>query len=167
MDIRGWPLDRIMQLPDWCFGQRWPVITSQRLDANTTMQWISEHSLPDVGVIWEVAITGAYGTGPDLYYQIAFGDHRPASGEEFQAFEQVFHGSYDSNLVPRQMFFGYGMGRRVTMKKLMEPQGRRFAYRAHNEHATERMSLTICIVVSAIPKEAPDWLISGPVKSLL
>jgi len=166
MDIRDWPLDKIMQLPDCCFGQRWPVITSHRLESNTTAQWISEQSLPDVGVIWEIVSYGAYSVGPDTYFQIGLGDHAPADGEEFQAFEQLFHGTYDSNIIPRQIFFGDRMGRRVTMKKLVEPQGRRFAYRVNNPHVTERLSISFWTIISSIPKEAPEWLISGQVKSL-
>jgi len=159
MDISHWNMNQVMQLPDWCFGERWPVITSQRLEADTTTQWISEQSLPDAGVIWEVSLLGAYGVGGDLYYQIALGDYKPATGAEFQAFEKVFPGSYDSNQTAGQIFFGYQMARRVTMRKLMKPQGRRFAYLAHNAHATERMTLTLCVVVSSVPKEAPDWLV--------
>ncbi|GAI86378.1 unnamed protein product, partial [marine sediment metagenome] len=29
MDIRNWSLDQVMQLPDGCFGRRWPIVFSE------------------------------------------------------------------------------------------------------------------------------------------
>ena len=53
MDIRNWPMNRIMQLPDCCFSRRWPVGVSWLGEAVSVGYDISEAGLPERCVIWE------------------------------------------------------------------------------------------------------------------
>lgn len=59
MDISKWPLNKIMQLPDWCFGRRWWVGTYVGTQADTPNYFIIDESVPDIFVLWDVLISSA------------------------------------------------------------------------------------------------------------
>ncbi|GAH72945.1 unnamed protein product, partial [marine sediment metagenome] len=56
MDVRNWPADRIMQLPDHCFGRRWLVsVIGARSEIGPAFD-ISEAGLPEWTVIWNLTL---------------------------------------------------------------------------------------------------------------
>lgn len=56
MDISKWELNRIMQLPDWCFGRRWWVGTYIGTVADAASYFLIEESVPDKFILWDVLI---------------------------------------------------------------------------------------------------------------
>ncbi|GAJ03313.1 unnamed protein product, partial [marine sediment metagenome] len=56
MDVSKWSIDRIMQLPDWCFGKRWWVGTYIGPAADEVNYFLIPESVPDVFVLWDVLI---------------------------------------------------------------------------------------------------------------
>jgi len=96
MDISNWSIDRIMQLPDWCFGRKWNLITSYNVAKDTTEQWLVKQSLPERIVLWEFGQVNAIGEYHGAYIIPALGDHDPANKAEFDAFERIFKGDLEN-----------------------------------------------------------------------
>ncbi len=83
MDIRNWPLDRIMQLPDHCFGRRWPITLLTPVVQTVTYYDISEMALPEKCVIWELVFYGYGVLGGELTgWSFALGDVLPTTADK-------------------------------------------------------------------------------------
>lgn len=160
MNIRDWPMGRIMQLPDNCFGQRWPVYVGSRTEASIPVYDISEAGLPERCVIWSLH---AMSIGLSLSFvniTLALGDALPTIAAEFNANETLFRDLgvqvgvlRELRLVPSNLFGP------VPMRKYIAAAGRRLICRFDPASAT----LTVChvvVVVSAVPTEVPDCLLS-------
>jgi len=167
MDIRDWPLDKIMQLPDCCFGRKFQVSCQCRAPDGVATWDISESTLPEVFVLWGVYIIVVYSNESDNWIRIAYGDQLPTTEAMMDAYEPVLPGFGRTGAEPRRIYIYSNQG--TTALKLRKPvaaAGRRLVLEAKPQ-AAKSMNLQVAIVVSSIPKEAPDWLISGQVKSLL
>ena len=57
MRIDNWPLDRIMRLPDWCFGRRYWVGQYLYGLGGGIAYGIAEEPLPDKFVVWGVMVS--------------------------------------------------------------------------------------------------------------
>ncbi len=92
MDIRNWPLDGIMQLPDSCFGRRYIVSCCIEVAATLKGYDISEVAFPEVGVIWDVQ------WWPDSEFpvsggiRLALGDQLPTTTAEMTRLDQLIQG---------------------------------------------------------------------------
>lgn len=160
MDVRNWPLGQIMQLPDYCFGRRWPVITSRRILPDATDQWLITVGLPDAFVLWAVRLwfyPPAIGTA---WFKFALGDHEPADVAAFDAFEPLFPGDFENVIVPAAMYIPHYQPAGFECRMPVQVQGRRFAVQVFNGHATNILTFTAVFEVSSIPTEVPDCLLS-------
>ncbi len=161
MDVRNWPMDRIMQLPDRCFGRRWFVgMISGKEDAGADYI-VAEPELPTAMVVWgmyltirQTAITGwklSYRLGPDMVYDAA----------SFDALERVFpnlaHISFLyeiwSNNCDQMIVTG--------LRNFVEPNGRRLVMAIATVDGTGYREAAAGLLISSIPKEVPDWLLSA------
>lgn len=161
MNIRNWGPGQKMQLPDHCFGQRWPVSVSFfKVDAGTIFD-ISELALPDVAVIWFYYISmtgGSIGTGR---IKLALGDFLPANDAQFNAYEPLFRdlGVIDAgHRYVTSTYQGYPVN--FPMRKLIYPQGRRLVGR-FVIGAIGTFQCFATLIVSGLPSEVPDCLLSG------
>ncbi|MBA7558059.1 hypothetical protein ES705_50848 [subsurface metagenome] len=59
MDVSKWPLEKIMALPDWCFGKRWWVGIYLGTAMAEAVPFIIDQSVPDVFVLWDVLVLSA------------------------------------------------------------------------------------------------------------
>lgn len=166
MDIRNWPLARILQLPDWCFGRRWPIMLRLELGVAATGYLISDMALPDRCVLWEViiksiAVNAAQVSGR-AEVQVALGDQLPAGATAaaiFAAYENMFPGVEGlRNAIP-------SIGRLSKLRTVYHAQGRRVVVFFDNR-STQTRDFIVVMVFSSIPTEVPDWLISGAGRSL-
>lgn len=57
MDVSDWPVDKIMQLPDWCFGRRWWAGTQCYKADGKVSYGYAEERFPDAFVLWAVMVT--------------------------------------------------------------------------------------------------------------
>ena len=93
MEIRNWPMDRIMQLPDHCFGRRFSVIFSGSVGAFGTSYFISELSLPDRCVLWELNMFSRTATADipfgQIRYSFKLGTKLPASDAEVALLDDI------------------------------------------------------------------------------
>lgn len=160
MDVKGWPLDKIMQLPDHCFGQRWPVCIAA-LGLSPDVGWyISEMTLPEWCVVWSLF----YIHGGDSFtlsvVQLSLGDKIPSGDAEFDACEPLLPGfGYYDGLRRYISLNRYGGFIDLPMRKPIHTAGRRLIARFVWPGAMVYPSVA-GIVISSLPSEVPDCLFS-------
>lgn len=160
MDIRNWGVGSKLQLPDCCFGQRWPIQVAFKQVGIGTQYDISEMALPDICVIWYFSVFFWAGTTANCRLKLALGDRLPATTVEFNALDPLFK---DIGLVHGTNRYLTGIYQdnilQLPMKKLVYAQGRRLIGRWVID-ATGTYPCLATIVVSSVPNEVPDCLIS-------
>ncbi|MBA7469582.1 hypothetical protein ES707_04864 [subsurface metagenome] len=161
MDIRSWPLDKIMQLPDCCFGRRWPVGVYAAEGGIGQYYDISEAGLGDRCVVWQVTYAGGGNWEGVSSIALALGDVLPAGIAEFDALQPLFSDLGKRGAVRRAVDIGSG-GVVITlqMRLPVHAQGRRIVALIEIT-AAEATGPQAILVVSSIPTEVPEWLISG------
>ncbi len=166
MDIRNWPVDRIMQLPDWCFGRRWPVgLQFTTPDANPVFD-ICEAALPEVCILWEVSLFVSGLPGITVGFTLALGDQLPADDAAFNVCELLFPGVESPEGIRGEIEKLTDSGPPAfQIRQPVATAGRRIVGRAIRILG-EALAAQAVIIVSSVPTEVPDWLISGPGRSL-
>lgn len=166
MDIRNWPLDKVMQLPDCAFGRRWAVGLENYAEGIGVGFDVSEASLPDKCVIWELAITCSGATLNEMQVSLALGEHLPADDAQFFGFTQLFK-DIGTSLPPiRNIFLGANYELHLNqLRKPVESASRKLVGRFDCPIAQEAIT-QVFIVISSFPREVPDWLTSVQGKSL-
>lgn len=165
--IDNWPLDRIMRLPDWCFGRRWWVGTYCGSTQGTVFYGISEEELPDKFVVWGVFISNRSPNCLEaLRLSIRLGDHIPANVADVSGMERLFKGISAPNIVYEFYPESNAMTWVNIQRQLIESSGRRITFVANGDQAIA-YEMTVGIQISAMPKELPEWLVSGPDKNQL
>lgn len=165
MNIQNWGLGQIMQLPDYLFGRRFMV--SCFLDVpDATRAWdISEVALPEMCVVWELVVATLQAFGAEITVRIALGDQLPAAAATFDALDPLFMGLGVQGPEPRG-FHILDIGS-FSMRRLRMPvaaQGNRLVVEALTPEAKSG-TVFVGIVVSGVPKEIPDWLVSANLRS--
>ena len=165
MDIRGWPLDQIMQLPDCYFGRKFPIILSKSLTAGTTAWYISEIGLPDRCVLWELQINVrpiGYDYSKDTgYISLALGDHLPLTLAEFLEFENMFPES-DERIAGLPVLES---PLHIMLRKPYAAQGRRVVAQFLLGGLSPDSEYLAALVFSSVPMEIPDCLVSEYLRS--
>lgn len=160
MDVSKWPIGRIMQLPDHCFGQRWLVgVASNRATTGPGFD-ISELGLPEECVIWNLAMWYTQGAQAFLGIYLALGDQLPATEAAFTALEPLFKdiGPFFIQRRRIEMIAEAGLIH-FPMRKYVHAGGRRLVGEFYMG-ATSAQVATAVITVSSVPKEVPDCLLS-------
>lgn len=161
MDVRNWSMDQIMQLPDSCFGTRFLVSANAISDAGEAAWDISELGFPETVVIWEFSIfSPAYAPG-DHVCRIALGDQLPATTAAMGALEPLLPGFGAQGAGPRNVRILSNTP--VRFNKLRVPiraGGRRLIVEI-DPAAEVALNVEVMLVVSSIPTEVPDCLLSA------
>jgi len=161
MNISQWPIGRIMQLPDFVFGRRWPIIFSGLLTTVSTEYYISEMALPDVCVLWELTFfTTPVSTAvvpPVMPLSIYLGDQLPTTDAEMALMEPLFP---EADEIVDGLRSFRGRGNLSRLRKPISAQGRRVVMRTEIG-AVVPGTFVVWLIFSSVPKEVPDWLISG------
>lgn len=165
MDIRGWPLGHIMELPDCCFGRRFPVFFGGDYEFGGTNIFISEIGLPDVCVLWEVSLQVTYAEDPtgitDFRMAYKLGDKLPATAGEVTTLEDMFPESDEKVAIGSVIRPPLHM---VNIRKPYHAQGRRVVLDVQSEFGAH-VYWNTSLVFSSIPTEVPDCLVSGSLKN--
>ncbi len=160
MDIRNWPLDRIMQLPDHCFGRRWPVGLGFTLATGAAEYDMAEGALPDRMVVWGVNITAEGSPTATNHIELAMGDRAPKTEAEVELLEKIFTGIKASDGDFGQFEATPAGGSMLTNLRMpVASQGRRLVGQC-KRHVGASVAATIIIIISSIPNEVPDCLFS-------
>ncbi|NVM23073.1 MAG: hypothetical protein HWN68_14980 [Desulfobacterales bacterium] len=158
MDISNWDINRIMQLPDWCFGRKWLVGLHAELTGASSKFDLSEFNLPDIAVIWEVTFMVARVSSTSVRFTLALSDHQPVDDADFEKLEPVL------KHVKSRMGFRYSLEandlmaiRLSELKTPIESKNRRLAckFRRVIGQSTGGQAM---VTVSYLPREIPEWL---------
>lgn len=166
MDIKDWPLGKIMQLPDCCFGRRFLVCAERSaLDAPELFD-ISEMALPEMCVLWQVILQTYNGDAILHNCRVALGDQLPTSTAMLDTLEPLVPGLGVQGAEPRDISIQPG-SHFVSMdvRQLLQAMGRRLVVGVRSAMLKETF-VRVVVVVSSIPTEVPDWLCSGNLRSL-
>ncbi len=160
MDIRNWPLGRIMQLPDHCFGRRF-VISCLIEGSDAAPVWdISEMALPEWAVLWELVVWCREGGGAVSSLRLGLGDQLPTSAAMMGTLEPLIPGLGITGIEPRSILLGYFIDPRFqNIRFPIHSVGRRLVIEVSSV-ATKTPFVGVGIVISSIPKEVPDCLLS-------
>lgn len=164
MNTTQWPCDKVLRLPDWCFGRRWLIGLKETLAGAGIAYHIMNNRLPDVCVLWEFEInckspanTGGIVVGVRLNSQV------PVSDPTFQTGDRIF-----PNLEsPSQNYqFRVSTGGPLSLTRLKMPivTANRFLTFRIQEQDGLNMRVNVLFVISSLPKEVPDWVVSGMVQ---
>lgn len=165
MNIMDWPMQRIMTLPDWAFGRRWMICLRALMTGAGPVFDISDTPLPNGFVIWQVSIAQRYASAASITIALATGDQLPANdaayallqplmpqvvspGGRLSEFDVLYLASQISN----------------TLKQPVENLGRRLVGRFQRTVGTA-VAAQCFLVISSLPREVPDWLVSDKGKS--
>lgn len=161
MDISKWPLDKIMELPDWCFGKRWWVGVNMGTAAGEAAGWIIDESVPDVFVLWDVLIMSAVAeaqTRTDLTLRLS---KQVPTTANVKKFRRLLRG-----LAQPTLFFEIQLPKDVAMhlgpmRNLIEARNDKICGMIKRLNATGPQEAEIGFLISGIPREVPDWVVSG------
>lgn len=163
MDIRNWGLEKVMRLPDWCFGRRY-IVTASIWTQQTGYSWdISEIAYPDRGVMWEFGMNALVDSNIGNFCRVGIGDQLPATHPQFMELDPLVMGFGFQGEEPRQFGMSYmANGWRIQPRQSIRFQGRRLVIEAQLSLASPVL-WTVWTVVSGIPSEIPDWLCESSV----
>lgn len=167
MHIEHWSINRVLRLPDWMFGRRFEIGVSFLIEQEQIYYDICEIPLPNLCVIWELSIWVPDGISSDSFLRLALGDHLPGAQTEFEVMEPVFQSIGSPTVGPRRIWLSSaGQWGVNTLRKVIEPQGRRLVGEVENNGSGTGNVMAI-LIVSSIPREIPEWMVSGVPKNLL
>jgi len=160
MNLRNWSMDQILMLPDHCLSRRFSVFASSLVGPSATGWDISELALPDRAIIHEFVIWTAGTFGKFAEMRLALGDQLLTATAEMNRLEPLFSGLGVQGAEPRTLTVGGNMAYHLNRLKMFVPaQGRRLVLEVTTSTGVD-IHVTAGIVVSAVPTEVPDCLLS-------
>ena len=161
MNISQWPMSRIMQLPDECFGQRW-LIFLEYMSAGPFHHFLmSEVALPDRCVVWGFGYDFMNSAPTSSNIRLALGDSLPNTAEEMDILDPLIQGLGFLGPEPRAIILHtFQSNMWWPMRKLILPQGRRLVMEFDAPLIGDHR-MRLAIEVSSVPTEVPDWLHLG------
>lgn len=160
MDIRNWPLGRIMQLPDSCFGRRWLVGIKQHETAVAFVWDICEAALPEMVVLWHLNLHMTGEIAALCTVSLALGDVLPTSQAQFAQFEQLFRNVGEIAGGISRISLGTISGQvNWPMRQCVRAAGRRVVGEFSITAAAES-TMEAVLTISSVPTEIPDCLLS-------
>lgn len=161
MNVSKWPLHKRMALPEWCFGPKWWLGDFIGTAADGVTYFFFTDKPPDVFVLWDILITPAgivAGIRADVTLCLCNETPVATNIRTLTRLMRQFGtpgAFYDMHLpVAHTTHVG-------PMKILVEAnnQGIGGALKLLSESATTETS--IAVLISALPREVPDWVVSG------
>ncbi len=158
MDIRNWPMDMIMQLPDSAFGRRWPIGLGFTMTGDGAVFDISDISLPDRMIIWGLSFAQHGGSTATNHLSLALGDVLPTSDAEFNLLELLFSSVKASDGEIGQ-FEAVTVNNNVVplIRQPVNTNARRLVGRSIR-HVGASLGIAVVLIVSSIPNEVSSWL---------
>ena len=156
MDISKWPLYKIMQLPDWCFGNRWWVGVNIGTALAEAVPFIIDESVPDVFVLWDVIVLSAEApeqTRTDLTIRLC--PQMPTTAN-VRDFKRLLKGlskplEYYELQLPSDIAVHIG-----PMRNMVEAGNDRIGGIFKRIGATATQQAQVGCLISGIPREIPD-----------
>lgn len=167
MDISKWDIERVMQLPDWCFGWRFPVCTAIESSTGALTWDISEVSLPERAVLWELVFYSPRGYTTMDSIRIGLAHQIPTSQAQMDKSTELLKG-FGRLISGRRILKLYG-AEVPSMRMLRMPveTGNRKLVLEVKATTGNNSQVILMTVWSSLPKEVPDWLFSARAGMLL
>lgn len=160
MNVEKWPLEKIMQLPDCAFGRRFLVSCEVKGYGAAVKFDMAEIPFPDRMVIWQVSIEAYYMSDLESYIRLALGEQIVTSEAMFMLLDPLIYGYGYQGPEPRIISFFTNYGQTSLLLRMpIETKGQRLLMMSSSED-TKHAKCRVSVVVSSIPKEVPEWLIS-------
>jgi len=167
MRLDKWPMDKIMQLPDWCYGRRWQISLYANGVSGAEAWDITEQGLPEDCILWEWALSTTNAWGNSDRWRIALGDQLPTTTAMMDHNEPLIHGFGVQGGEPREIIGpNYTPLAMRRLRQHIHSAGMRPILEV-NPNGSGTRDLMVLMTFSSIPKEVPDWLISGQGQNLL
>lgn len=161
MDISNWGIGQIMQLPDHLFGRRFVVCTRHAFVGIGSNFEISVMAFPERMVIWEIFAQCSPEAGNLTRWRMCFGDEVPANDAAMSLLEPVLPGMVTGTVNPGSMTTHEETILALTrLRSYRETGGKRLVSGCYAGLNVD-MDVNIYITVSGVPREVPDWMISG------
>ena len=158
-------MDRIMQLPDCCFGRRFPVFVELGVVGAGPAWDISEIGLPEACVFWNLTVQSITSSSVAGFWRLALGDQLPVNVAMMDGFEPAFNGMGLQGREPRfNRVLVDAMYLAIPMRKIVAASGRRLVLEVTGEILKSTI-VRVSVTVSSMPTEVPDWLCSGNLRS--
>lgn len=160
MDIRNWSMDQVMQLPDHCFGtKRLVAMCGEGMLTDPAFD-ICETGLGERTVVWGTSIWHLESAVAVGSVRFKLGDQLPATLAAFDALEDMFPemvcvAGYRSVLTCT----GYTGGTWLPMRRMFQTSGRRIVM-ALGMVGLSAGIVNAAILISSVPREVPDCLLS-------
>ncbi len=164
MDISGWPIEKILQLPESAFGKREIIQLYGRGTPPARPKDISRATLPDHTIIWEISIQIVDSSGSVGHIGLRLGKKLPASDAEFDAMEPIFLDVVDeAGIASSFMAKDKEVYSLRNVRKYVEAQGRKLVCEI-GIHTGGVFEVVCQIIYSSIPKEVPDFYAGHPME---
>jgi len=165
MRIDNWPLDRIMRLPDWCFGRRWWLGEYMGHTAGNVNYLLGAENLPDKFVVWGIYIScRSINCLEAIRLTIRLGTVLPAAAGDVEGLDRIFKGICVPAITYEFCVNPNGVTWVNCERQIIESAGRRLVM-ISNGDGTIAYYMTVGMHISALPKEVPDWLFSETVRN--
>lgn len=165
MNITSWPLDRIMTLPDWCFGRRWWIGTYCGEVGGGVAYFTCQEKLPDFFVVWGVFICcRCVAPVNPMRVTIRLGEHLIVSAADALTMDRLMKGMSTPDIVYEFYTSQWDPFWMNSERLLIESKGRDIQVMTNGDQLTA-YEMTVAVQISAMPKEVPDWLTSDQARS--
>lgn len=161
MDVSKWSLQSRMALPEWCFGPKWWIGDYIATTADTAKYFFFSDLPPDVFVLWDVFVAqGGYAAATKIDLTLCLCRQAPVSGD-IKTLTRLMRQfgtpgqAYDLHLPPNT---ANHLG---PMKVLVEANNNGLGGVMILPSETANCENTVAVLISALPKEVPEWVVSG------
>ena len=161
MDVKKWPLDEIMQLPDWCFGRRWWIGDYLGHTTGKAENRIGHEQLPDRFVVWGV-LTSARSANclEALRLTLRLAQNLTAYTANVKAFDRLLKGISVPDIQYEFYVPSNGVMWLPSERTIHVSKGRRLAYTSNGDQVIQ-YEMTVGVLISSVPREVPDWVVLG------
>jgi len=161
MDVSKWPLNKIVQLPDFCFGRKWFIGMISGKEGSGADFVVSDEKLPDRMVVWGFYCTGRQTAMTSWEITYRMGPVQVYDGDSCALLPRVFtglgHPKFFNEIWSQNGEPMFVMG----LRKFVEPNGKRLVMAITTNDGTGYREFSAGIVISTFPTEVPDWIVSG------
>ncbi len=159
MDISGWPMSQIMQLPDFVFGRQQCISQYIGTSAAVVSYFKMKQELPDWFVVWSILVEGekhSAATWINLSLRLGGPDSVPANIKDFDRLirdKGSVEQTYDWHLP------AVGLKHITGLRELVNGKGRFIIGLIKMVGETGTVESMVSVFITPVPREAPDWLV--------
>lgn len=158
MDIRDWPIDKIMQLPDCAFGQRWWVGTYCGDSNGRAGYFTVDENLPDKFVVWGIVFCcRAVASVNPMRVTVRLGTHLIANAADALSMDRIFKGISSKNIVYEFYLSQWDLTWLDCKRIIVDSAGRKIQLMTNGDQVTA-YEMTVAVLISSVPRDIPYWI---------